>query len=200
MIATQGMYAFILAWTSFVPLPSNMGLQALPFLTANAAPTAIASAASSSAISTAAATSVASLSTAAPQQWQHLAGGPPGPLLAAGLVCVVVLLVSEQGRPLRGRVRWEIEQGEGASHHVMAQGARLAARNYLLLLFSGLNLTVLGHAAVAVFVGQQTHLRSLGFVWGAAPLLVWATLCGAYLFVATLVHSNDKSAAPARVA
>lgn len=199
MIATQGVYAFILAWTSLVPLPSNMGLLSVAV---NVTPFAILSATSSNMLFTSATGSsvaVGNAAAAAPQQWQHLAGGPPGPLLAASLVCVVVLLVSERGRKLRGRVRWEIEQGEGESHHVMAQGARLAARNYLLLLFSGLNVSLLGHAAVAFCVGQQTHMHSLASGAGA-PLLVWSILCGAYLAVAALVKSNEKSAAPARVA
>ncbi|MEW5309001.1 MAG: hypothetical protein WDW38_000917 [Sanguina aurantia] len=180
MIVTQSVYAVVMAYTALVPLPSSFGLQAL-----SAAGTAAAGSAAGYPSSISATAAAAGL-----QQWQNLAGGPPGPFLAAGIVCTFVLLVSEHGRPLRGRVRWEIEQGSGANHNILAQGARLAARDYLMLLFGGLNLTLLGHAALAVC---QSHLHP-------AMLCIWAALSAAYLTVAALVNANAKTAARVRVA
>ncbi|GLI62394.1 hypothetical protein VaNZ11_004960 [Volvox africanus] len=56
------------------------------------------------------------------------------PLYGAGYASLALLVASQQGRRLKGRKKLEIEAGEGDRHSVMAQGSRIAARNYTWLI------------------------------------------------------------------
>lgn len=57
-------------------------------------------------------------------------GSPAAPVYAAGYASLLVLAVTQRRPRLKGRVKLEIEPGEGDRQPVMNQGARLAARNY----------------------------------------------------------------------
>ncbi|GIM05514.1 hypothetical protein Vretimale_9960 [Volvox reticuliferus] len=56
------------------------------------------------------------------------------PLYGAGYASLAVLVSSQRGRRLKGRKKLEIEAGDGERHSLLAQGSRIAARNFTWLI------------------------------------------------------------------
>ncbi|GLC56007.1 hypothetical protein PLESTB_001054400 [Pleodorina starrii] len=105
------------------------------------------------------------------------------PLYGAGYASLAVLVASQRGRRLRGRKIFEIEAGEGERHSVMAQGSRLAARNYTwFILLLHLALQAATTAAVAA-AGAGSVPAPAG---GAGLLLLPPAVAAAYGALAVL--------------
>ncbi|KXZ54223.1 hypothetical protein GPECTOR_5g315 [Gonium pectorale] len=126
------------------------------------------------------------------------------PLYGAGYVCLAILAASQQGRRLRGRVRFEIEAGEGERHSVMAQGARLAARDYTWAILALHLLTqaaaglpamaaalVGGGAGAGLPVGAAASTIALAVAYGVLAALYG--VAGAFKYVPAL-RSTEASA------
>lgn len=70
-------------------------------------------------------------------------------------------------RQLKSKVRMELEAGEGARHSVMAQGGRLAMRNYLWAFFAGAGVLAAGQGlagSMGVVLAGAYGLTALAYV------------------------------------
>ncbi|KAG2482173.1 hypothetical protein HYH03_018873 [Edaphochlamys debaryana] len=106
------------------------------------------------------------------------------PLYAAGYGCLWLLAGALRAPRLKGRVVFQIEEGEGERHPVMAQGSLLAARNYVWGLL-GLHLGLQSASASAALCegGAAAALTSPALAAAAGLLAAGYALAGAFKFV-----------------